>query len=494
MVAPKLKKRLLALQHVPLQAFCQNVRRHDFKPRFAQPNACSINQYEFLKLVVFFTYRRENDRRADALLKQESAMALPGTDQGLIWSESDEAANRMPWSGVAEDVIKDDPSATKHLAGLLEIHGAIQDAIYNLSNADVNRVSGMRPDAAKTFIDGMIEKREQEYSPLNKTFKPDRLKVENLIMKDYMGLFTQPVDYKGVFLCDELVKLMGRSLRGWRLVRYLGGGVSGKVFQMQSPDGRLVAVKFMIEATPGEAADEVRAQGVFHGFGLAPRVLEHKTITTQAGVKMHLIVMERIDFTLEEMLCVAKHNVATIRKIAGEVVNLMARMRTARVTHGDMHTQNIGYVVRDGKYVPILIDFGQSSTRSNYPLVDAEQLLRILTYRGMGMYPYSYIIAEELQKYLERIGETHKLTGDDRIQEQIWNDYMRNHRDVLSDKRRMLLQVVSEIASKAPRKRSPRKRKSTTQKRKSPRKRKSQKRKSARKLRRKTTDLFSQLL
>ncbi len=407
-VSAKLAKRTQALRKVPMQVFCDEVREYDFDKRFAQPGACSIEQYQFLKLVWFFS---GEGPRADTKLRQESKAALQR--YGMVL--------KLP--GTASRSV---------LGDLLEKRDAIVSMIYNLGDADVDRLTGMSAQAAQAYIEAKVEARKKNLATrLNN--------VETQIAEGYLGLVTQPPTYSGPYMCDQLVHLMGPSLKGWRLIRYLGGGEYGKVFQMQSPTGDVLAVKLVVEKKRGEVAEETRAQGVFHGLGLAPRVREHKVVRTLAGAKMHLIVMENIDMTLEEMLCVAQHDTQKIQSIADQVVDMMDRMRTAKVTHGDMHTQNIGYQVRNGKYEPILIDFGQSSTKSNNPLVDAEQLLRTLSSPNIANYPYSHVFADALQRYLDRIGKRYDLTGDDKVQKRLWNRYCDFERNVLSDDRRRAL-------------------------------------------------------
>ena len=464
-ISKQLEKRLYDVHRTPVQIFCHNVRTVASGPRFAQPDACSIDHTQFLTLVVFFTYAHPGDMRADAALRRESADVLRRFNvQPLRWSETDKLADRMPWSNRWGD--------SRHLAGLLDIQDAIQYSIF-ATGRDAKAVMGLPVDEAREIIENNITKRDREYVPLNRAydderaetrsnlqmnlkFKPDRVKVENLILKHYMGLVYPHPGYKGVFLCDKLVELMGPSLRGWRLIRFLGGGAYGKVFQMQDPTGKIVAVKFMVENERGEAEKEVRAQRIFHGLALSPPVFAHETIKTHGGVKMHLIVMGRIDITLEERLCMAGTDVGKIRKIADDVVNLMARMRTAQVTHGDMHTQNVAYEARGGKYVPLLIDFGQSSTKANEPAVDAEQLIRVLLNDN---YTYSYIIVHALRDYLDKF-VTYQLTGDDRVQYNLWNKYMDKRAVYGNATRRRLLSGLADIVERnerAPRRGKPRK-------------------------------------
>ena len=114
--------------------------------------------------------------------------------------------------------------------------------------------------------------------------------------------------------------------------------------------------------------------------------------------------MDRVDYTLQQALCLVGDDVKTIAEIGSDIAVLMRRKDAMDITHGDMHTGNIAFSISDsGKYDITLIDFGQSSTITSNPVVDAEQLVSGLM--DVWKYKYSKLIVEPIQEVLDSIAD-----------------------------------------------------------------------------------------
>jgi tRNA A-37 threonylcarbamoyl transferase component Bud32 len=160
-------------------------------------------------------------------------------------------------------------------------------------------------------------------------------------------------------------------------MRKLGQGAFGAVFLVEK-DGQKAAVKIGIADPDGEFVtidDEVKMQEKFHSKGLAPAVLCH-SVLHMYGHTVHSILMDTVDFTLNNLLCKVGIEPRKLRPVVVALMGAMLKMREEGFTHGDMHSQNIGFKKQpNGTYKLQFIDFGQSSIHTHDPVVDVEQLV-----------------------------------------------------------------------------------------------------------------------
>ena len=243
----------------------------------------------------------------------------------------------------------------------------------------------------------------------------------------YLGLDNPELLNKsgGRLFCNMVMKEIGHPmLKGWKIVRFLGGGLYGKAFLIMNPQvgTRVIKIARDTDESYLSIADEVRIQREFHACvdvngrpnPIAPEVYGTYTKLIH-GQKVSVIVMGAIDCTLQEMLClVQKKNRSDRVKMVYHLVVLLMRIiltqKRANLTHGDMHDQNIGLYTdpKTNKTSMLLIDFGQASTKTFYPHVDFEQLLRLLV---RDNYTYSYLFAKEFQRFLDTMGSSYQLKG-----------------------------------------------------------------------------------
>jgi hypothetical protein len=230
-------------------------------------------------------------------------------------------------------------------------------------------------------------------------------------------------DAAGVaFYCRTIMSLISHPLvDGWNVVRYLGGGSFGKALLIMNPSGARRVIKIAVEDSSNDylnVREETEMQRVFHEAGIAPRV--HGSYTKKIGGKhsVSVIVMDPVDYTLKEMLCLVEYSGhkktvadARVKYLAGLLMDAILAMRRAGLTHGDMHDTNVGVLVDANNKVKkvVFIDFGQSSSKIHYPKVDMEQMLRVLAWD----YPRTRIFANIFQKFLDDSGSDYQLEGTD---------------------------------------------------------------------------------
>ena len=248
-------------------------------------------------------------------------------------------------------------------------------------------------------------------------------KAANELMTNptYLG-YLDP-DAAGVaFYCRTIMSLISHPLvDGWNVVRYLGGGSFGKALLIMNPSGARRVIKIAVEDSSNDylnVREETEMQRVFHEAGIAPRV--HGSYTKKIGGKhsVSVIVMDPVDYTLKEMLCLVEYSGhkktvadARVKYLAGLLMDAILAMRRAGLTHGDMHDTNVGVLVDANNKVKkvVFIDFGQSSSKIHYPKVDMEQMLRVLAWD----YPRTRIFANIFQKFLDDSGSDYQLEGTD---------------------------------------------------------------------------------
>ena len=121
--------------------------------------------------------------------------------------------------------------------------------------------------------------------------------------------------------------------------------------------------------------------------------------------------MEQVDIMLKDLLCRVGMDMKRLKPIIQSVLHAMLRMKKEKVTHGDMHSDNIGfYENNDGTYDLVFIDFGQSSTKTNNVIVDAEQLISELYMIDNA--PQAPIFASWMQWFIQKyFDKNYKLFG-----------------------------------------------------------------------------------
>lgn len=204
-------------------------------------------------------------------------------------------------------------------------------------------------------------------------------------------------------------------MRGWKVTKFLSAGSSGHVFRAVHVDGTNAAVKVQTGCAK-RLKNEVRAQKAFHKQGLAPKVVRFcsfkptnrlgmraheklnkdvhtKTVPFQTenessptGNLVHIILMEEIDVVLGTWLRRDKCP-EQLKKKADEIINLMVAFKKHKLTHGDLHLNNIGYVYTDAskRYMKLMpIDFGRSYVGKAFASLEVGALMRTLgpTFHG----------------------------------------------------------------------------------------------------------------
>jgi len=253
-----------------------------------------------------------------------------------------------------------------------------------------------------------------------------------------------PVPLKFENACQEIMQMMPQTCfhDKWEVVGILGRGAYGIVFLLNEVDGTKVALRkdrqgqdgrqdqqdpqgrqasLKIQVTDENSVltpeNEINMQRVFAAENLAPLVLCVDTVVVH-GQKLTLILMEKIDFTLGDLLSRHKIPKVYVNMVTRGVVALLERMRELQFTHGDFHDENIGFRVVSTPSGPqvqvLLLDFGMSTARKNYAELDAEQL-----YRSLLLSKYNPVVVEFFNTYLQQFltdvaHSTYTLTGNTR--------------------------------------------------------------------------------
>ena len=383
--------------------------------------SCAISQLQFMELLLFF--------QPDSLVLSNHSGILQNDD-------AKRPAEHVP----LEHMLKRISSLQAKIYNLTERHGndiqkivkAVDTfhknlrAVYTEFKVGKDFRRDLKEQHVNAYIQVVVERHRSE------TGGPDNLptdqRVQNFqeaILREYGGFLIPPSlrttspnwdlptastsDYS--YMCDTLVEQMGKGMQGWKVLKYLGGGSFGTVLLMLSKGGRRLAVKFVKERREGETREEVRAQVVFSRCGLAPAVLKHKVLTLTSGEHVHVIIMEPVEMTLQQRLCLAKDDEDAVHRIARDVYNVLRRMHDNGLTHGDMHNKNFAYRYdKHGRLNPVLIDFGQASIHFRQPEMDVEQLMRILT-DFRRPYQFGDIFADEMDQFFEDIKRDYTIVG-----------------------------------------------------------------------------------
>lgn len=176
-----------------------------------------------------------------------------------------------------------------------------------------------------------------------------------------------------------------KCMRGWSLKRFLSNGTKGFVFVAGDSRGNTAAIKIQLGDSK-EVNWEVKMQKKFQRLGIGAKIVKYCSLTVpdkylspdevmanvaaqmssgssrRSNPKIHIIIMEKIDGVLSSWVKVTR-TPDQLEDMATKIVDLAKFMRNKKVTHGDFHLGNIGYVFTDRartKKKLILIDFARS--------------------------------------------------------------------------------------------------------------------------------------
>lgn len=158
-----------------------------------------------------------------------------------------------------------------------------------------------------------------------------------------------------------------------KLTGLLGAGDFGFVFENTEPDGEKLALKVSIidqENNEDKLNKEMIITDRFVNLGMAMPIKSFGTAHIKnSGIALHsFIKMEKVDGTVFHLLFrgFPDHprkirEKSEIYDLVSKIYGVLLTMYENRLSHGDLHLHNIGYIIdSDGKLQIKLIDFGES--------------------------------------------------------------------------------------------------------------------------------------
>lgn len=198
-------------------------------------------------------------------------------------------------------------------------------------------------------------------------------------------LMTIALDWPDATNCDLLsAALPSKCMRGWRITRFLGRGQFGFVFGTRENKGsKTGALKIQLKGRTSKMQNEIEAHKKFSKLGLSPTIHCH-CLTARTRRSVFFVNMSRIDTTLEWWLQ-TKRSKQMINLFLEKLFGILEVMRKERITHGDMHLGNIGFVFKR-QHTPgriQLLDHGFASTKGALTELELVQFIRTLHRRFM---------------------------------------------------------------------------------------------------------------
>lgn len=292
----------------------------------------------------------------------------------------------------------------------------------------------------------------------------EEVQARRLILKVALGRDLGPGDKATAAypnrLCDTITGMLaGSCMHGWKVTKFLSAGASGHVFRVVHADGREAAAKVQT----GDAKrmqNEIKCQKAFAKKGLAPKIfgscsfdpqrslsplahrklnkeVQEKTVTTPTvvvegptGRLVYIIIMEEIVGVLSQWLSRPK-SARQLKQKAEEIVDLMVAFREHKLTHGDFHLNNIGYVYTDAskrnmKLMPI--DFGRSHIGKSFTSIEVGSLMRTLdpSFRGKLHHENRQDLVNHLRKYALSSSLNYRISSFAMVAEK-FKDHLRTY-------------------------------------------------------------------
>ncbi len=188
------------------------------------------------------------------------------------------------------------------------------------------------------------------------------------------------------------------AAKNYDFVKFLGQGEYGHVYKVRDRrTGRHGALKIQLTDNDQEVKDEVAMQRKMHSMGLAPAVHAHATMrpgavsskaaaqarakTIRRGKKplnksLHLIFMAKVDGVLDRFMR-APQSDAIMKQTVIAIMNLVDKLEKKKMCHGDLHLENLAYIIQPGGAVKLqAIDCGMTTSRGTMPVYDFLQAYR----------------------------------------------------------------------------------------------------------------------
>lgn len=223
---------------------------------------------------------------------------------------------------------------------------------------------------------------------------------------------------------------------GFRLVKILGEGASGKAYLVCHNGVKCRAYKvsklrnYKDEELFFREAEMIKR---FNKFKLAPHIYRVGTFK-RGDANYGLIEMDLIDGTLDDLL--SKHqSKEALDEILADIDKLISQMCKHGLIHGDFHTGNIGYKIRaNGSIKLILIDFGYSCCLRKVkcqPRLEYIQLLRTLSMSELNPHNEKYLFNHIISLYRERFNSRLKSSKTS-LEEELYliTDKYRKHYNI----------------------------------------------------------------
>jgi len=163
---------------------------------------------------------------------------------------------------------------------------------------------------------------------------------------------------------------------GWRVTKYEGAGAFGAVLGTRGPNHASGALKVIIEKDIRKITNETTMSEEFHRIGLSP-ISKRITSIRMNDKYYHFLHMKRIDGVIGEHLS-SKPTNSRMELLVSGLFDIIARLKKNNLLHGDLHLDNVAYVVaKSGSkgYLQV-IDHGFSKKGMSIPKLEIVQILR----------------------------------------------------------------------------------------------------------------------
>jgi len=208
---------------------------------------------------------------------------------------------------------------------------------------------------------------EKQEKLLHKTF----LKTVNAIIPSQNILNAETTM---LFMFDHIRSIMkqGSCTSPYEFEQYLSNGMYGVTFiakHKKSNDKVVIkvsdiSVTTFLNGNKNESRaliynNEVKCMNVFYQENIGVKIIDH-CVMNYMKKEYGVIVMEKLDGVLGDIITFISE-VTDVESIPSQIITILETMKTAKISHNDMHLANIGFKKNiDGTCTLKLIDFGAS--------------------------------------------------------------------------------------------------------------------------------------